>query len=95
MTFEVKYDKLSNQTGNFYIEYQDDRGEPSGIEITDADFHILTDGTNFCVIKTGMLKKHIPKLLKKRRIGIRPHREGAMGYIIPRDIIHELTDFLI
>lgn len=40
-TFEVKVDKVCCQTGNFFIEYANNRKQPSGLLTTQADNYVL------------------------------------------------------
>jgi len=42
-TIEVKYDGRSRDTGNFFIELEDSRGQPSGHMKSEADLIIVTD----------------------------------------------------
>ena len=53
--YEVKYDRASNNTGNFYIEYNG-YGKLSGISTTEAQYYIITDGINYYLIRTDKLK---------------------------------------
>ena len=56
ISFEVKTDKRSKTTNNFYIEYNNGFGKPTGIEITTSDYHIITDETDYYLISTEKLK---------------------------------------
>ena len=56
ISFEVKTDKRSKTTNNFYIEYNNGFGKPSGIEITTSDYHIINDETDYYLISTEKLK---------------------------------------
>lgn len=56
--YEVKADRKSAQTGNFFIEY-DGYGKPSGIKITTANRHILLHKDQFYMAETGKLKELI------------------------------------
>jgi len=58
MTYEVKADRMSVKTGNFFIEYEG-YGKPSGISITKAKKHIITDEQYFYIIRTRKLKQLI------------------------------------
>jgi hypothetical protein len=57
--FEVKYDRMSEITGNIFIEYYC-RGKKSGISITQSDYHIIafTDKDMY-LIPTERLKEMI------------------------------------
>ena len=54
--YEVKYDGYSIKSGNFYIEYKG-YGKASGIATTEANFYIITEGTNYYLIEVKILKK--------------------------------------
>lgn len=53
--YEVKYDKVSNLTGKFYIEFIS-YGKSSGIDATKADYYIITDGIIYYLIDVLTLK---------------------------------------
>ena len=55
---EVKYDKMSEKTGNIGIEYED-RNKSSGINVTTADKWIIKTGDDFLVIDVPVLKQLI------------------------------------
>ncbi len=61
-SIEVKYDLLSKDTGNYFIETAFD-DEPSGITATEANWYVLVDKENIVWIKTETLKY----LLKGKR----------------------------
>ena len=56
LSFEVKTDRCSRKTNNYYIEYNNGFGKPSGIEITKANYHIITDEIDYYLITTEKLK---------------------------------------
>ena len=56
ISFEVKTDKMSNFTGNYYIEFLGRCEKPSGISITEADYYIITNTIDYYMIKTSKLK---------------------------------------
>ena len=53
ITFEVKTDKASLITGNFYIEFLGRNEKQSGISITESDFYIITNTIDYYMIKTS------------------------------------------
>lgn len=60
---EVKYDRLTQKTGNIYIEYMS-RGKLSGISTTEADFWVYKiSETQAIVIETNELKSKIKHLV--------------------------------
>ena len=92
ITFEVKLDKRSNDTDNFFVEFRDDWGGPSGIEITTATHHILAVGTTYYLIETEVLRANIKMLPQQRRILTKRGPKGSRGYILPRAVINELSE---
>ena len=78
ITFEVKTDKMSNITGNYYIEFLGRNEKPSCISITEADYYIITNTIDYYMIKTSKLKKLCAnqpvKTLKDK---------SSSGFIIP------------
>lgn len=60
-TIEVKWDKVSDSTGNYFIE-TGFNGKPSGIMATKANWWALVDKTHICFIPTDilvyLLRKH-------------------------------------
>ena len=57
ITFEVKTDKASLITNNYFIEFLGRNKKPSGISITEADYYIITNTIDYYLIKTSKLKK--------------------------------------
>lgn len=56
--FEIKYDRVSELTGNIAIEFEYD-GKPSGIKTSEADYFIFVTNRKAFIIKTDKLKKLI------------------------------------
>ena len=85
--YEVKADRVTKTTGNFYIEFFNvNKNVSSGINTTKADFYILSDTVEFYMISTPKLImlcdefKDITKINKNM---------GAVGVLIPvASIIH-------
>ena len=77
-TFEVKTDKASLITNNFYIEFLGRNEKPSCISITESDYYIITNTIDYYMIKTSKLKKLCAnqpvKTLKDK---------SSSGFIIP------------
>ena len=83
VTFEFKADFESPRTGNVFVEFMD-RGHPSGIEITAADFHIFKT-VDFYQIPTATLKE----LVKGHRSASAKDKDtGGLtwGYLVPRQV---------
>ena len=95
VSFEVKTDRSSRRTNNYYIEYNNGFGKPSGIEITKAHYHIITDEIDFYLIQTQILKDIIANgswrklaTYKKFLKNEKPITQiTSYGYIIPKDEI--------
>ena len=84
VTFEFKADFESARTGNVFVEYQD-RRNPSGINITTADFHIFMTAGEFYQIPTAILKE----LVKGYRTASAKDKdtgELTWGYLVPRQV---------
>ena len=84
LTYEFKADFESARTGNVFVEYQD-RGNPSGINITTADFHIFMTAGDFYQIPTATLKE----LVKGHRTASAKDKdtgELTWGYLVPRQV---------
>ena len=83
--FEVKSDRLSEKTGNVYIEYES-RGKPSGIRTTQADYWVYkVSEKQAIVIQTDELKRKIAVLLKggKARMGVKGgDNNTSLGFLI-------------
>ncbi len=79
-TYEVKADRKSTQTGNFFIEYEGNN-KPTGISITKAKTHILTDEAFFYVIRTRKIKE----LLKNNKYDEGyVYKSKTKGFLVPR-----------
>ena len=82
-TYEAKSDKKSLETGNIFVEFLD-RGKPSGIAITTADYHIFKSEA-FYQIPTAVLKE----LVKGRRTASAKNKKTkalTWGYLVPRQV---------
>jgi hypothetical protein len=77
-TFEVKFDSISIKTGNFFIEFVG-YNKPSGLSVSIADFHIITDGIYYFLISTKKLKQLVENCnIKKTSDG------STFGYMLNR-----------
>ena len=84
ISYEIKCDKASNKTGNFFIEFLGRNNAPSGISSTKADYYIITNSINYYMIQTNVLKS----LCKNKRI-LTLKDKSASGFIIPCSVIIE------
>jgi len=57
ITYEIKSDKASLITKNFYIEFLGRDEKPTEISITESDYYIITNTIDYYLIKTTTLKK--------------------------------------
>ena len=76
--FEVKADKMSNITSNYFIEFLGRNEKPSGISTTEADYYIITNTINYYLIKTSKLRK----LCKNKPIRVLKDKSSS-GFILP------------
>ena len=70
---EVKTDRLTEKTGNVYIEYES-RGKPSGIATSEADYWVYkVSGGRAIIIEIKELKSMLKELVKsgKARMGVK------------------------
>ena len=85
---EVKEDYLALSTGNYAIEYQNFKGEPSGLALTTADYFVLVDYDKVCFMATSVLKDIVKNYERKKMIFMGGERFGGgrvRGYLIPRE----------
>ena len=59
ITFEVKTDKASLITNNYFIEFLGRNENSSGISITESDYYIITNTIDYYLIKTSKLKNYV------------------------------------
>jgi hypothetical protein len=86
--YEVKYDGRSNTSNNVFIEFLG-YGKPSGINVTQAKYYIITDGNLYLLILTKKLKKLITNC------PIKFTKDGSTaGYIINKNIIISNSTFI-
>ena len=79
ITYEVKVDFLAIRTGYFFIEFYG-YGKESGIKITKALYHIITDGKYYFLISTAKLKDLVMNCnIKKTKDG-----GSTMGFMLSR-----------
>lgn len=70
---EVKTDRLTEKTGNVYIEYES-RGKPSGIVTSEADYWVYKVGEGRAIIiEKEELKRKLRELVRsgKARMGVK------------------------
>jgi hypothetical protein len=58
ITYEIKADRMSLKTNNFFIEVRNKNGL-TGLSITKAEYHIITDTENYYLILTEQIRQII------------------------------------
>jgi len=80
--YEVKFDRYSLKSGNFFIEYFG-YCKLSGISITEANYYIITDEQNYYLISVKKLKK----ICEKNGYEKRTKDNLTRGYCIQKEFI--------
>ncbi len=87
---EIKTDHKSRQTGNFFIEYFG-YGKPSGIAITDAEYYVMNDTTNYYMLSVSRLLRIIKRYAevgKLKRVQFSsPDGHVTKGYIFKKTVL--------
>lgn len=82
---EIKLDGRINDTGNFFIEFENPRSENSKgwFNFCEADFLYYIDETSLLtyIIKFDELRRFIAT--HKRNLAIKSTFDGSIGYIVP------------
>jgi hypothetical protein len=87
ITVEVKLDRRSKDTGNYFIETSSG-GKPSGIKRTTADWWVQVDDTRIVWIRTESLK-HLIKDLGLTEYLLNVDDREKKGYLVSVDsLIH-------
>ncbi len=83
LSIEVKYDKESEKTGNYFIETGCD-GVESGLSCSWADYYAIVDNSNIVWINTESLKYLLRDFVEREF-----SREGHIwkGYLLPKHIL--------
>jgi hypothetical protein len=100
-SIEVKADYGSNQTGNLYVEYEQENQEgvtsPSGISTTAATWWAFAFADGVIFVETDRLKKIAAQYYLEGRIGVRPRTaqsNGTKGVLLPvRALAEGLTNY--
>ena len=94
-TYEVKYDIMSDRTGNFAFEYKH-KGEWSGIATTKSNYWVQADEDYFYVFKTNDLKMFLRASWKYlQRIDGGDNKWSRLIIIDKDDITNRLSKSLI
>ena len=80
--YEVKTDKASLKTNNYFIEFLTFNKKPSGISTSEANYYIINDMTNYYLIEINILKS----LYINRRV-LTLKDKSSTGFIIPCDVV--------
>lgn len=82
---EVKLDARINDTGNFFVEFENPRSKNSKgwFHFSEADFLYYIDESSFLtyIIKFDELRRFIAT--HKRDLAIKSTFDGSIGYIVP------------
>ena len=83
LKYECKCDRLSDITGNLFIEFLDGREKIAGIALSDANFYIFYTHQLYILIDI--------KILKELTINkpIRRGKDGTKGYIIKWELVRD------
>jgi hypothetical protein len=80
---EIKFDRRRDSSGNWFIEFENNQGNPSGIAITKCLFWDSSSRWDVLRVKVDLLVKYIEQF--KAEFKIRHSDEGALGYCIPAE----------
>jgi hypothetical protein len=91
---EVKYDHISNKTGNIVVEIEMNN-QDSGLMTTTADWWCFHDGNVFALIKPSQIIKCIlqSRLLYVEFIG-NGDKSKKKAYLIPKALLFKYADKL-
>jgi len=79
---EIKTDRRATQTGNWFVEYRDNQGKPSGIDTTEAKYWFFVTAGASLFIPTTRLREYIKSLPPKERARKGDGDEGSRGYLL-------------
>jgi hypothetical protein len=95
-SIEVKTDYGSNQTGNLYVEFEQEdqqrKVKPSGIATTEASWWAFAFKDGAIFVETESLKRTARVFYEQGRIGTRPRTpesNGTRGVLVPVSAIAE------
>ena len=94
---EVKTDRKSKLTGNFFIEYSQ-YGKKSGIHRTEADYWVINDTENYWLISIGVIQQTLRQLNRNGSLKTAQnitHGYVTKGYIIKKHILLPLSVTLV
>ena len=83
LKYECKCDRLSDITGNIFIEFLSGSKKISGIALSDADFYIIYTHQLYLLIPIEKLKQ---LTINKR---ILRAKDGTRGYIIKWELVRD------
>jgi hypothetical protein len=93
LTFEVKFDSMSDDTGNVAIEYES-RGKKSGISTTKATCWVQFFDNTFHIVMVDTLRQKMLVLKHRDVIGGDPGSETKM-YLIKKDKFKSICNITI
>jgi hypothetical protein len=83
VTFEIKFDEMSSDTGNIAIEYES-RGKKSGISTTKATYWVQFFDNTFHIVSVEALREKMLLLKHRDVVGGDPGSNTKM-YLIKKD----------
>ena len=92
LKYELKHDKASIVTGNFFIEYASN-DNPSGITSTQANFYIIVSGDEYYLIKTDDINEMIQEK-KYHKMVYTCITNKTNGFLFKKDILIEKSEVL-
>ena len=81
ITYEIKADRMSLKTNNFFIEVRNKNGL-TGLSITKAEYHIITDTENYYLILTQHIRQII--FTNRKHFKTASTKNGTVGYLVPK-----------
>ena len=92
ITYEIKADRMSLKTNNFFIEVRNKNGL-TGLSITKAEYHIITDTENYYLILTEQIRQII--ITNRKHFKIASTQHGTIGYLVPKIYIIKHSKILL
>ena len=92
ITYEIKADKMSLKTNNFFIEVRNKNGL-TGLSITKAEYHIITNTENYYLISTEQIRQII--IINRKHFKLASTKNGTVGYLVPKLYIIKHSKILL
>jgi len=94
-TFEVKTDRQSHETGNWFVEVED-HGKPSGIRTSKADWWCFFENKTglMHLVQKDILLEHMRTTFKALR-RCENAGDGTTGYLISKKAVKGIKDSIV